>query len=294
MSVDDNRQPVSEPRSPSRNKDKAICGLRGILLGITADEKLGEQELLFLDVWLRSQQSLRADGDAIYLLDLIGEALRDKQISAGQLTQLNELINDVIDFKHSPSEREESQLNELLGLLSGVASDGALTDSEIEEIRSWLRENSNIIDLWPTNVICQRINSVLEDGIVSDDEREHLLKTIEQITGSRFEETGAATGMATEFLENAIDTVRHDGSKFCFTGVFVSGPRKGVEAAAESKGARVLKSVTQDLDYLVIGTVASRDWRFLSHGCEIEKALNLQASGCKIVIISERTWLKYV
>ncbi len=50
--------------------------------------------------------------------------------------------------------------------------------------------------------------------------------------------------------------------------------------------------MSKEVDYLVIGTLASRDWRFSSHGRKIENAIALQKSGHPIVIINERTWLK--
>jgi len=61
----------------SRNTDKAVNGLLGILSGITADRRLNELEVLFLDVWLKSNQHLSNDPDAIDLIDLISDILSD-------------------------------------------------------------------------------------------------------------------------------------------------------------------------------------------------------------------------
>ncbi len=38
----------------------------------------------------------------------------------------------------------------------------------------------------------------------------------------------------------------------------------------------------------------SRDGRFSSHGRKIEKAIKLKEKGMPVVIITERTWLKYI
>ena len=58
-------------------------------------------------------------------------------------------------------------------------------------------------------------------------------------------------------------------------------------------GAETNSSVNKSVDYLVIGTLASRDWLYTSHGRKIEKALLIKREGCDIKVITERTLLKY-
>jgi len=52
--------------------------------------------------------------------------------------------------------------------------------------------------------------------------------------------------------------------------------------------------VNANVDYLVIGTLASRDWLYTSHGRKIEKALLLKREGNPIKIITERSLLKFL
>jgi len=293
MSIDNNGQPLNKSFNASRNKSKAVYGLKGILIGVTADQKLNEQELLFLDVWLRSQEYLKSDGDVIDLLDLIGDILKDGVVSKDELEELNDLFDDIIDYKEHGLSDDESKINELIGLLAGIASDSEITDSEVTVLTNWLNDNSIIQQVWPADVIISRLNNILEDGIVTQEEREDLLETINQITGVRFEETGLANGMATEFFEDDIDNVTYEGACFCFTGAFVSGVRRVIEDCVAKKGATIKKNITKEVTYLVIGTLASRDWRFTSHGRKIESALKLKNKGIPINIITERTWLKH-
>ena len=49
-------QPLERAFSFSNEKDKALYGLKGILTGLVADQRLNEMELLFLDSWLQSQE----------------------------------------------------------------------------------------------------------------------------------------------------------------------------------------------------------------------------------------------
>ncbi|MDG1025074.1 MAG: BRCT domain-containing protein [Gammaproteobacteria bacterium] len=78
---------------------------------------------------------------------------------------------------------------------------------------------------------------------------------------------------------------------FCLTGDFVTGDRNSVNTMLRCLGAETKSSVNKSVDYLVIGTLASRDWLYTSHGRKIVKALLIKREGCDIKVIAERTLL---
>ena len=50
----------------------------------------------------------------------------------------------------------------------------------------------------------------------------------------------------------------------------------------------ISSGITKKIDFLVIGTLSSRDWKFSSHGRKIEKAVSYRDDeGAKLKIISE-------
>lgn len=294
MGLDRHGQPINKRFNRNRNVEKAVSGMLGILQGLTADQRIGEREMLFLDAWLRNQGSIAEDPDLIDVVDLIGDILKDGIVTHDELDDLQALLADIVNFREFSYLNGEARSNELIGLIKGVAADGELADSEIVLIQSWLEKNIDLFDEWPVSVIKQRIQAILADGSVSAEERLDLLETIQKITGDSFEQTSIADGMATAFLEDALDAIEHEGRCFCFTGQFVSGGRAAVESAAIRRGARISKSVTGKVDYLVIGTLASRDWRFSAHGRKIEEALRLQQGGATIAITTERTWQNFL
>jgi len=287
-------QPINSAFNFSRNSDKSAYALRGILQGIVADRELNDMELLFLDTWMRSQEHLDADGDVIDLLDTIGDILKDGYISTNELEELNALISDVIEYGRQSAERIEDCINELLGLLLGISADGRITNGEFEHLDEWLANNPQISDKWPANVLIDRIKEAKKDGVFDDEEKQDILETLKKITGQRFDETGAADGAVAEVFSEEITKFTHHNKRICFTGKFVCGARKVCEKTAVEKGAIVAKSITTNLDVLVLGTLASRDWRFTSHGRKIEKALEYKKRGRDILVLSERTWLKFV
>ena len=53
-------------------------------------------------------------------------------------------------------------------------------------------------------------------------------------------------------------------------------------------GGLISGNVTKKINYLVIGTLSSRDWKFSSHGRKIEKAISYRDDeGVELEIISE-------
>lgn len=178
----------------------------------------------------------------------------------------------------------------LLGLVSGVLADGHLHDKEIDFLLLWLEESREIAERWPGDVIHSAITTALADGHISDAERQHLVEVLTRLVGTDFEATGAASGISTSLPidENAVVVV--PGRTFCFTGNFVTGPRAKCEELTEAAGGTMEKSVVKSLDFLVIGALASPDWKNTSYGAKIEKAVENQRQGRPVRVVSERAW----
>lgn len=182
----------------------------------------------------------------------------------------------------------------LLGLCRGILADNNLADSEILYLDTWLKENSEITGDWPANVIADRVSEVLADGIITQEESDDLKKTLEEIIGGGLFEQGVTSGLSTSFPVDNVDEIAFSGSRFCFTGRFLYGTRSSCEEAVKILGGTAATRVTQDLNYLVIGTLASRDWAHTSHGRKIEKAVQYKNNGRYITILSEEVWAEFL
>jgi len=276
-----------------RNVEKAINGLNGILSGVTADKELNEQEILFLDIWLKSQERLKKDGDVIDLLDLIGDILQDGIVDQDEIDDLKQLCADILNYKKISNHDNEGAINEFLGLLQGVTADGQVNIKEFNYVREWIKAHGNLTSVWPIDAVFKHILQITEDEQVTGEELSEFAEMLKLITGSRFNETGSADGSVTEFLQDEVAELNHNGT-FCFTGTFISGPRRAIEQLASERGATLKSGITQQLNYLVIGSVASKDWMFSSHGRKIEAAVKLRNEGHPIKIITEQRWLELV
>lgn len=188
---------------------------------------------------------------------------------------------------------EIKAVNTLYGLIMGITADQIVNDEEFHFLNIWLLDNEIYTNTFPLNVVKRRINDILADGIITSEERENFYQDLLKISGGTYHETGSATSQSTGYGSEEPDLLIIDGSKFCLTGAFVTGTRDKCEQIITQLGGKPVKTVTQDLNYLVIGALASRDWIATSHGRKIEKALHYQGKGHPVIILSEETWVKF-
>lgn len=181
----------------------------------------------------------------------------------------------------------------LLGIASGLIADGELNDKEIIFLSTWLAEHPELHKTWPGEVVYGRIKAVLADGIITPEERIHLESTLVELIGGRFAEDGTVPDGSTALPIDRNEVVLLKGKSFCFTGQFLFGTRKKCELTVMEKGGRV-QSVTRKLDFLVVGELASKEWKYSAHGTKIESAIEMRKAGSAIKIVNEAQWLSAV
>ncbi|WP_139463791.1 BRCT domain-containing protein [Aeromonas veronii] len=287
-------QPVANYNA-ARNRDKQLNNLMGILDGIIADSLIDEQEILYLDTWLKESASLNG---WIFreLREMVANVLQDGKLCEEEKIHLMSALPRLMEtYRHLPGVdfySEESDKLLLEGLCQGLMGDQQLSDDEIHYLSWWMKQNSMLRAHYPGKQLYQTVERILLDGIITAAEREELQQQLMLFIGNPFEQ-GAVTGMATKLAisDSEIDTL-YDCT-VCFTGMFLSGTRRQCEETALLLGATPQDSVTQKLDYLIIGELSSRDWRFSSYGRKIEKAMLLQEKGHSVRIVTEEAWLAH-
>lgn len=187
--------------------------------------------------------------------------------------------------------RSAKGLQSLMGILSGLICDGHLNDHEIRYLKTWLKENEDLANIYPANIVHRRIHEVLIDDLITEEERTHLTRELQTLTGNNFIETGAALP---EHIANIYDDDPHvifEDNVFVFTGEFLWGTRDKCHRETEKRGGIPKNAVTQKTNYLVIGTMASPDWITANFGRKIQKAAEMAQSGdYQVSIIREVDW----
>jgi len=64
----------------------------------------------------------------------------------------------------------------LIGILSGIAIDGTVTDDEIVALSKWLNLHPFFHHDQPFKTVVDTVNRILEDGYIDDDERDEILE----------------------------------------------------------------------------------------------------------------------
>lgn len=198
----------------------------------------------------------------------------------------NELIHI---FNHQNNVTKALQT--LHGICSGMVCDGQINDAEVRYLSLWLKENAEIRHIWPASIVSQRVEDVLSDGTISPAEREYLLKTLKDLTGNDFVDSGSVIPVGPTLPADDSCAIHFPGQLFCFTGNFVYGKRATCERAVLRLGAMCVDSVSKKVDFLVIGSMLSADWFNTTYGRKIEHAAKLRTAGHPVRIVTENRWV---
>jgi len=187
-------------------------------------------------------------------------------------------------------QRIKKATEHLLGICTGLIADSKIEPVEIVFLRTWLNDNQELIDEWPGRAIAQRLNLILEDGFITADECNDLLETLREITANAFTTIGSASPSGPALPIDDDPSIFFGNMTFCLTGRFLWGTRAACERAILALNGTVIDSVTQRLDYLVIGSMIEPQWAHTTYGRKIEKAVKYKQDGHDIAIVSERQW----
>lgn len=177
----------------------------------------------------------------------------------------------------------------LLGICTGIAADNHINDSEIHFLNTWLTEYNAVANAWPGSIISERVRNVLEDGVITDEDRINLLQTLKHVTGNHFLDTGSSQSEITGMPYDTM-SVAFNQTVFCFTGEFLAGTRAYCRKITEQLGAMTTDNMTLKVNYLVIGTIGSHAWVHESFGNKIAYAMRLKEKEHPIAIITEKHW----
>ncbi|WP_076722003.1 BRCT domain-containing protein [Cronobacter sakazakii] len=274
----------------TRNRDKLFANLISIIDGILSDGNLTDQEIIYLDTWLLEADQLIGNGIIKSLRIRIASILDDGVITAEEREELKQYLHEVqseiLDIPEIEFYSTKSDLHLLNGLCKGLISDRVLSQEEIKYLDWWLTQNGALKANYPGKELYRLVKDILSDGEITIQESEVLHKALIDFTGCDLD-SGTVDGLATRLPVDDIADVKVSGKAFCLTGIFLAGKRSAIEDLIQKQGGTISSGVTKKIDYLVIGTLSSRDWRFSSHGRKIEKAVTYRDDGAQIKIITE-------
>lgn len=277
-----------------KNRDKAFANLISIIDGLLSDGNVDQKEILYLDTWLLETDEISDNYCVKAIRRRISDILADGIIDDTEIkflkTDLIKIQKDLIDLPYLKLDSIESDRHLLEGLCKGVLANNQLNDSEIKYLKWFLSVNGALKNNYPGKELYTLVEDILRDGIITDEERESLKQALVSFTGCDLD-SGIVDGLATQLPIDNIDSLDLAGATVCLTGEFIHGKRSVCEEEIRQQGANIISSITQKLDYLIIGTLSSKDWRYKAHGRKIEKAISYRdEKGISLKIISEEQW----
>lgn len=192
------------------------------------------------------------------------------------------------------SSREDRAIHELLGCCRGVLYDGIVNDDEAIGLASWIQANPEAADRWPGSVIAGRLNRMMADLVIDEEECEDLRDLLEKLVSGHMSQLTRDNATTQLPLDDPAPELEFDGHVYVFTGKFALGPRAVCERTVQELGGSCDPRITQRTNYLVLGTFASRDWAHTSYGRKIEQAVEYREKGIPLAIVGEDHWAEAI
>jgi NAD-dependent DNA ligase len=277
-------------RFTSRSRlEQSIHSLLGLLKGISVDLNINERELYFLSNWLSEHGDMERLHPFNEIVPILREALEDGEVSEEERDDLIWVYERLCSNKFY--DEITTGIQQLHGLLGGVVADGIISEDELRGVQSWMEENKQLKKRWPYDEIESLVASVLADGSVDEVEHKMLMSFFAQFAQMLDDKTLSNPYILTDSTLKGVcansPEIIFQGSRFCLTGASSRYARNVFAEKITALGGSVVGSVSQKLNYLIIGGDGNPCWSYACYGRKVEKALELRKAGAEIVIAHE-------
>ena len=264
------------PYYPDPLVRKAITDYYGIVKGIMADNVISEEERSYLNKWKQTNAAILEAPQLEKLVNYIDEALSDNLLTEGEKNEIYEIIAEYYSTIKAAPETTATQI--LDGILNGIAADNHVSEVECRQLQEWLYNNAFLKGHFPYDKIFLTVERVLEDGVITKEESDFLIKEI------------AAILNPVEQLRSFVDSI--EGKTVCLSGSFRHGSKEDVAEYVRNKGGIIKESVNKNLDILVVGDSECLAYSNGTYGTKVKKAIEYNNKGCHIEIIKEEDLFK--
>ena len=272
---------------------KAVNTLRGIVAGINSDSSVENAEIKELTHWCELHAHLRDRHPFSEIIPVVETALEDGVITDDESKDILWLCNNFAD-SNSYYDCITSSIQFLAGLVHGIMADGELSDREIASLKSWLETNAFLAGTYPFDEINSLLYAVLEDKVITSDEREQLMAffgNLIEFKDSFNLNEGDFKALQEKYSIGGVcaicPEITFENKVFCFTGESYRATRNVMAEAVRTLGGVARGNVSVKTDYLVVGNAGNPCWAYACYGRKIEEAVQLRKDGAKVIIVNE-------
>ena len=148
--------------------------------------------------------------------------------------------------KYNRKRINDRDIDTFIGLSKGLTADGKINTAEANVLVSWLVQSKSRSDNPLIENLLEKVEIMLSDGVIDDEESAELVTTLNQFTGESSEVGEVAKATTLPLCEPPPD-FSLEGNSFLYTGTFAFGPRRLCKEATESRGGINAKSLTKSL-----------------------------------------------
>jgi NAD-dependent DNA ligase len=266
--------------------DKAISTLLHALEEIATDQTVTSKEWELLANWVSENQSLADRHPYNELVPPLITAVKDRVLSEEERQDMSWLCTKLRSIEYYSLVSTDMQ--RLQPILTAIASDGTVAEAEVDQLSMWLLEREHLRKCWPYEEMDSLLTTTMRDQSIDPKEQKLLLEFCSSFATSDLDfETPHITARTLSAIFAVSPVISFDDYSFCFTGESKRATREEMKTLAQDRGAKVVESVSPDLDYLVVGVGGNPCWAYSSYGRKIEKALELRRQGSKLLIVHE-------
>lgn len=154
-----------------------INELIGIINGISYDGIINKLEVARLSSWVKKNRNLSYEHKQAHLISLVEQVLEDGIITDEEREMLLENCSQYTAFETDSI----AKVYELNGIIEGIICDNEINEKEVCRLQDWMRTNESFIRYHkPSKTICEKIDQILEDGIVTQEEQKSLLEMLKK------------------------------------------------------------------------------------------------------------------
>jgi NAD-dependent DNA ligase len=180
-------------------------------------------------------------------------------------------------------------LGRLLTIAERLPSEEAAGSDDWEALKNSLAENSVPSRRFPVDVIHDEIHAVLTARDVAEEKRSYLIKILKDLLAAPERELLARAWVSDIGYDSAAE-IDFSNRRFCLTGDFIHGPRRRCDAEIRERGGLIAASVSQRVDFLVVGSLGSVEWKRGNFGAKIERAMYYKGQKLPMKILREAAW----
>lgn len=270
--------------------DEALHILEGIIKGVSIDGSINSEENSFIQQWFEANEDLVNYPPFTEIVPLLDEAIKDGILDDEEKLDIIWICQN-FNTKNLYFSAFTSDMQRLQGMMRGIVADKKIEKAELDGLRVWLDHHKHLRGCYPYDEIDSLIDSILEDGVIDDEEHKLLLAFfvdfLEYSGHHAIKEKLEIKDITISGICAVCPEIEFNKKTFCFTGKSQRVPRSQLKKVVEDAGGIFSNSLVKNIDYLIIGADANPCWAFACYGRKVEKAIQWRKEGQKLFIVHE-------